>query len=251
VIADDEPLARERVRELLKVRSDVEIAGEARDGEETLRLVEQTSPDLLLLDVQMPGLDGFEVVAELDREHMPAIVFVTAYDEYAVRAFEVQALDYLVKPFQAARLNEAIDRAVARRGQVGVRRAPLTRFVVRTADAIYFVKPADVLWIESSGNYVRLHTTSGGHTMRTAMRDLEERLDSAVFVRVHRGAIVNIDHVKKLEPYFHGEFVMTLRDGSQLTSSRTYSGRLRDLVRIRSVPLPPPEAPRHTRADRE
>jgi two-component system, LytTR family, response regulator len=231
VIADDEPLARERVRTLLESRADVVIAGEARDGEETLRMVEALAPDLLLLDVQMPGLDGFEVVAELGRDRMPAIVFITAYDEYAVRAFEVQALDYVVKPFPASRLHEAIDRAVARRGQVEIPRAQLSRFVVRTADAIYFVRPSEVMWLEAEGNYVRLHAANAVHTVRTPMRDLEQRLDPAVFVRVHRGAIVNLDFVQKLEPYFHGEFVITLKDGSQLTSGRTYSPRLRELLK--------------------
>jgi two-component system LytT family response regulator len=243
VIADDEPLARERVRALLSQREDVVIAGEAGDGEETLRVVHRTAPDLLLLDVQMPGLDGFEVVAELDRDRMPAIVFITAYDEYAVRAFAVQALDYLVKPFQPARLHEAIDRALARGGppreealravaaELQPHRGPLTRFVVRSADEIHFVRPADVTWIESSGNYVRLHTAAGPHMVRSSIRQLEQRLDPGVFVRVHRGAIVNLDHVRKLEPYFHGELVITLQDGSQVTSSRSYSGVLRELLK--------------------
>jgi two-component system, LytTR family, response regulator len=233
LIADDEPLARERVRELLKERRDIVIAGEARDGEEALRLAEKSSPDLLLLDIQMPGLDGFEVLAELDRERMPAVVFITAYDEYAVRAFEVQALDYVVKPFHRARFHEAVDRALARRGTAPqiAPKGPLSRFVVRSQDEIYFVKPADVTWIESSGNYVRLHTPAGEHVVRTAIRDLEERLDPNVFVRVHRSAIVNLDFIRKLEPYFHGEFVITLKDGSQLTSSRSYSGKLRELLK--------------------
>lgn len=242
VIADDEPLARERIRELLRERDDVDVVGEARDGEEALRLVEQTGPDLLLLDVQMPGLDGFAVLAELDPAHSPAVVFITAFDEYAVRAFDVHALDYLVKPFHRARFHEALDRVIAGRGEsrsADVRkavaqlqpRAPLTRFVVRSAGEIYFVKPADVAWIESSGNYVRLHTTTGEHVVRTSIRDLEERLDAAVFVRVHRSAIVNLDYVKKLEPFFHGEHVITLKDGSQLTSSRSYAGRLREMLK--------------------
>ena len=233
MIADDEPLARERVRELLKERGDVVIAAEARDGEEALRAVHSSAPDLLLLDVQMPGLDGFEVLAEIEPAKMPAVVFLTAYDEYAVRAFEVQALDYLVKPVRPARFHEAIDRALARRGSLPAitPRGPLTRFVVRSADEIYFVRPADVAWLESSGNYVVLHAASGEHTVRTAMRDLEARLDPAVFVRVHRSAIVNLDFIKKLEPYFHGEFVITLKDGSQLTSSRSYSAKLREMLR--------------------
>jgi two-component system LytT family response regulator len=235
LIADDEPLARERVRDLLAQRSDVAIAGEARDGEEALRLVHELTPDLLLLDVQMPGLDGFEVLAELERP--PAVVFVTAYDEYAVRAFEVHALDYLVKPFHRARFHEAIDRAIAKPATdlrallAELRPSHLTRFVVRSAEEISFVRAADVTWIESAGNYVRLHTAAGERIVRTSLRELESRLDPAVFVRVHRSAFVNLDFVQKLEPYFHGEFVITLRDGERLTSSRTYSARLRTMLK--------------------
>jgi two-component system LytT family response regulator len=235
LIADDEPLARDLVRDLLGQRSDVTIAGEARDGEEALRLVHELSPDLLLLDVQMPGLDGFEVLAELERR--PAVVFITAFDEYAVRAFEVHALDYLVKPFHRARFHEAIDRALARPAAdlrallAELRPSHLTRFVVRSAEEISFVKVGDVAWIESAGNYVRLHTAAGERIVRTSLRELESRLDPVVFVRVHRSAFVNLDYVQKLEPYFHGEYVITLRGGAQLTSSRTYSARLRAMLK--------------------
>ncbi|HJQ38217.1 MAG TPA: LytTR family DNA-binding domain-containing protein [Thermoanaerobaculia bacterium] len=238
LIADDEPLARERVRELLLQRSDVTIAGEARDGEEAVRLIHDTAPDLVLLDVQMPEMDGFEVLASLGNEKPPAIVFITAFDEYAVRAFEVRAVDYLVKPFHRARFHEAIDRAIAkppssdaiRELLAQMQRPSLTRFVVRSADGIYFVKAADVLWIESAGNYVKLHTKSGDHIARTSLRELEKRLDPALFVRVHRSAVVNVDCIKKLEPYFHGEYIITLKDGSRLTSSRSYSAKLRELL---------------------
>jgi two-component system, LytTR family, response regulator len=239
LIADDEPLARERVRELLRERSDITIAAEARDGEETLRICLDAPPDLLLLDVQMPGLDGFEVLAELDAARMPAVVFITAFDEYAVRAFDVQAADYLVKPFHRARFHAAIDRALARRGDATVRhtaaelrnlRVPLTRFIVRAPGEIYFVRATDVSRIESAGNYVRLHTADREHIVRMAMRAVEERLDGTTFVRVHRGTIVNLDYVTRLQPYFHGEFVITMRDGAQVTSSRSYSARLRELL---------------------
>ena len=239
VIADDEPLARERVRELLAERDDVQVAAEARDGEEALRLVHETRPDLLLLDVQMPGLDGFEVLAELEDGATPAVVFITAFDEYAVRAFEVRALDYLVKPFHRARFHEAVDRAIRGRESAPdlrsllaeLRPSHLTRFVVRSADEIYFVRAAEVLWIESAGNYVRLHTAAGEHIVRTSLRELEGRLDPGVFMRVHRSAVVNLEFVQKLEPYFHGEYVITLRSGARLTSSRSYSGRLREVLK--------------------
>jgi two-component system LytT family response regulator len=233
LIADDEPLARERIRELLSGRADIAIAGEARDGEEALRMIYETRPDLVLLDVQMPALDGFEVLAALEPERTPAVVFITAFDAYAVRAFEVHAADYLVKPFHRARFHEAVDRAIARRAggahhSIVIR--PLTRFVVKTAEEIYFVKADEVMWIESAGNYVKLHAADGEHVVRTSLRELEKRLDPAVFVRVHRSAVVSLDSVKKLEPYFHGEFIITLKDGSRLTSSRSYSARLRELL---------------------
>jgi two-component system LytT family response regulator len=239
LIADDEPLARERIRELLGQRDDVAVVGEARDGEEAVRMISDAAPDLLLLDVQMPALDGFEVLASLEPEQTPAVVFITAFDEYAVRAFEVRALDYLVKPFHRARFHEAVDRAIAKPRDLDairellaeVRRPWLTRFVVRSADEIYFVKAADVLWIESAGNYVKLHADGKEHIVRTSLRELEQRLDPALFVRVHRSAVVNLDFIKKLEPYFHGEFVITLKDGSRLTSSRSYSARLRQLLK--------------------
>lgn len=236
VIADDEPLARERVRELLAQRQDVVLAGEARDGEEALRVIHEARPELVLLDVQMPGLDGFEVLAELER--MPAVIFITAFDEYAVRAFEVRALDYLVKPFHRARFHEAVDRALTRPAVPDLRAllaelrpSHLTRFVVRSAEEIRFVRAAEVAWIESAGNYVRLHTAAGEHTVRTSLRELEGRLDPDVFVRVHRSAVVNVDFIEKLEPYFHGEYVITLRDGSRLSSSRSYSARLREMLK--------------------
>ena len=239
VIADDEPLARARVRDLLGERADVEIVGEARDGEEAVRVIHETSPDLLLLDIRMPGLDGFEVLAQLDARTTPAVVFVTAFDDYAVRAFEVRAIDYLVKPFHRARFSEAIDRAMTRPktdfrelvAELLPNRAYLSRFVVRSAEEIYFVRAQDVMWIESDGNYVRLHAGGAAHSVRTSLRELEARLDPAVFVRVHRSAVINLDCVQKLEPYFHGEFVITLRDGTRLSSSRRYSPRLRELLK--------------------
>lgn len=259
VIADDEPLARERLRELLAERAEVEVVGEARDGEEALRVVQETAPDLLFLDVQMPGLDGFEVLAELG-PRPPAVVFVTAFDHYAVRAFEVDAVDYLVKPFNRARFEAALSRALAGRAPtaeelrallerlrpelVRPERGYQTRFVVRSADEIQFVRAADVTWLEASGNYVRLHGVrlhgaAGPHLLRATLRELEARLDPEHFVRVHRSAIVAIDAIAKLEPHFHGELVLSLRDGTRLTSSRSYSARLRELLQ-RPPRLPHP-----------
>jgi two-component system LytT family response regulator len=237
LIADDEPLARERVRELLATRNGIDIAGEARDGVEALRMIQELRPDLLFLDVQMPGLNGFEVLAELDAEATPPTIFVTAFDEYAVRAFEVNALDYVVKPFSRARFDLAVTRALARpreqreAAMTELRRQPLSRFVVRAGETIYFVKPADVTRLEASGNYVTLHTATGEHAVRGTIRELESRLAPELFVRVHRSVIVNVDAIEKLEPWFHGEYVITMRDGARITSSRTYAANLRKLLR--------------------
>ena len=238
VIVDDEPLARERIRELLAGRDELRVVGEGRDGEEALRVIREVSPDLVFLDVQMPGVDGFELLSLLEPAETPAVVFVTAYDDFAVRAFEVNALDYLVKPFNRARFDAALARALSRLRapepkQLRAVMRPLTRFVVRSGEAISFVRPADVTWLESAGNYVRLHTAGGSHLMRGTIRDVEERLDPEQFVRVHRSTIVNLDAIDKLEPHFHGEFVITLRDGTRVTSSRTYSGRLREVLGVR------------------
>lgn len=243
VLADDEPLARERLRTLLAVRSDCTLAGECADGAEAVAVIAAERPDLVLLDVQMPELDGFEVLEALPPDVHPGIVFVTAYDEYAVRAFDVSAVDYLLKPVEPARFTAALDRAAARRGpaaapdfsallaEVRALRGPARRFVVRDGHRIRFIAADDVDWIDAAGNYVRLHVAGGSHLLRDTMKSVEARLDPERFVRVHRSAIVNLERVVSMEPYFHGEYVLTLRDGTRLNSSRSQGARLRALVR--------------------
>ena len=255
VIVDDEPLARERIRDLLAGFPRYELAAEAGDGAEALSSILELRPALIFLDVQMPELDGFVVLEALAADPLagplPAIVFVTAYDEYAVRAFEVNAVDYLLKPVEPARFAAAMAKVDARTAgdaasgaaaasdatlrallaQLRGERRHATRFVVRSDGGIVFVRAAEVDWIEAAGNYAQLH--AGGRTLplRETMKSLEARLDPDVFVRVHRSAIVNLDRVAAMEPYFHGEYVLKLRDGGTLTSSRAYSARLRELVR--------------------
>jgi two-component system LytT family response regulator len=252
VIADDEPLARQRVRSMLVGRPEYVIVGEAANGAEAVELILHEQPDVVFLDIKMPELDGFEVVEAL--EAVPelaslAIVFVTAFGEYAVKAFEVRALDYLLKPFDRARFDRALESAAARRrrqepeGNAGIdpglremleqlrpARRYAARFLVRSTNHMYFVRVDDVDWMDAAGNYVRLHSAGRAHLVRDTMKALEGRLDPERFVRIHRSAIVNIERVAQIEPYLHGEYVVTLRDGTKLTSSRAHSANLRALL---------------------
>ena len=247
VLADDEPLVRERLRTLLGERADCTLVAECADGAEALAVIGAERPDLVLLDVQMPELDGFEVLDALADDVRPATVFVTAYDEYAVRAFEVNAVDYLLKPVEPARFAAAIDRVAERAGgravpgpepdlralldELRARRRYAERLLVRNGHEITFVPVSDVDWIDAADNYVRLHVQQRTLLLRETMKSIEARLDPERFVRVHRSAIVHIDRVARLEPYFHGEYVLTLRDGTRLTTSRSYTPRLKALLR--------------------
>jgi two-component system LytT family response regulator len=246
VLADDEPLVRERLRALVAARGDCVLVAECADGAEAVDVIERERPDVALLDVQMPELDGFEVLDALQEDRRPAVIFITAYDEYAVRAFEVNAVDYLLKPIERSRFDAAIERVAGRgargpqRDDEGVRallaelrrkRGYATRLIVRDGARVSFLPVADVDWIDASGNYARLHAGGRAHLLRETLKSLEARLDPERFVRVHRSAIVNIERIAAMEPYFHGEYVLTLRDGTKVTSSRTCSGRLREMLR--------------------
>ena len=246
VIVDDEPLARERIRTLLEREDDVEVVAECGSGQEAALALERESPDLVFLDVQIPGPDGFAVLEGVAPETAPVVVFVTAYDQYALQAFEVHAVDYLLKPFDEERFRKALDRA---RGAVAGRdgrtvnekllsllkdlKAPaayLERLVVKSAGRLFFLRTEEIDWIESAGNYVCLHVGAETHLLRETMSGLESRLDPARFVRIHRTAIVNIDEIKELQPLFHGEYQVVLRDGTQLTLSRSYRDRLQEVI---------------------
>jgi two-component system LytT family response regulator len=247
-IADDEPLARERLRSLLEGRDRYAIVAECVDGAEALAALTEHDIDLLFLDVQMPGLDGFQILDSLSSDRLPMIVFVTAFNDYALRAFDVSALDYLLKPFDRDRFEKTLARVeerIASRQQGGIRvelrdflttlstsarPSHVSRFPVRANGEIYFVRAEDVDWIDAEGNYVALHSAGRRHLVRDTIKSLEGRLDPVKFVRVHRSAIINVDRLRKLQPYFHGEYVITIHDGTTLTSSRTYSDRLRALL---------------------
>ena len=244
LIIDDEPLARKRIRFLAQDDVLLEVIGECANGLEAIPVIERERPDVLFLDVQMPEMDGFELLEKLAREHLPAVIFTTAFDRHAVRAFEKHALDYLVKPLQPERFKAAVARArehLANRQASSAARgllemlaarptaAPtryLTRITVKNDDRVIVVKAADIDSIESAGNYVAVNVGKESHILRETLNALETQLDPEHFLRVSRSAIVNLDRVKELQPMFKGEHIVVLKNGKQLTMSR---GMLRDV----------------------
>ena len=245
LVVDDEPLARERVMSLLQQETDVEIVGECSDGSQAVSAIQEQSPDLVFLDVQMPGCDGFEVIRNIGADRMPTVVFITAYDEYALQAFEVHALDYLLKPFGKDRFQqtlrharEALERR--RAGDLGKRLLALVhgarpaepsqveRLVVKSGGRVFFLRTDEIDWIEAAGNYVRLHLGTESHLFRETMNRMESRLDGRRFARIHRSRIVNTERIKEMQPWFNGDSVVILRDGTRLTLSRGYREKLQD-----------------------
>jgi two-component system LytT family response regulator len=246
LIADDEPLARERLRMLLASEEWVQIVAECQDGRETVGAIQKLQPDLVFLDVQMPGASGFDVIEGVGAARMPPVIFVTAYDRYALRAFDVHALDYLLKPFDRERFQQALGRArqqLERSSNGELERRllelvqdlrpvaqPLERFVIKSGGRVFFVRADEIDWIEAAGNYVKLHVGVDSHLFRETMNALEARLDPDVFFRIHRSHIVNIERVKELQPWFNGEYVVFLRSGAKLTLSRGYREKLQDKI---------------------
>jgi two-component system LytT family response regulator len=242
LLVDDEPLAREKLRSLLTAHADIELVGEYADGSAALMHLERDRPDLLFLDIQMPGLDGFQVLEALAPEKIPQVIFVTAFDHYALRAFEVHALDYLLKPFDAARLQHALDHArrqLARpdggldRGvhdlleSLRRQRAYANEIVVKDRGRAEFVRVDDIDWIEAAGNYLEIHAAGKCHLLRETMKDLEARLDPDRFVRIHRSRLVHRQRVRQVEGGAFGEYRLTLENGIILTSGRGFGDRIR------------------------
>lgn len=231
LIVDDERLSRQRVRRLLAFEPEWDLIGECANGAEAVRMLENEEPDLVFLDVQMPEMDGFEVVRTFEQKQ-PLIIFTSAYDEYALRAFEVQAFDYLLKPFDRRRFRESLQRARTRLEQErsSVLERPATksadRVAVRNNGRVVFLRVSDIDWIEASDNYVCLHIGKDTHVLRETMSELERRLDPALFIRVHRSAIVNLDRVKELQPWFRGDYRVVLNDGTELTLTKTHREKL-------------------------
>lgn len=238
ILVDDMLLARKRVRRYLDGDPDIEIIAECSDGEEAIHAIRKLRPDLVFIDVQMPEVDGFAVIDAIGPGFVPAVVFVTAYDEFALRAFEVHALDYLLKPFDGDRFRATVERAKAQlqrtvgegsqsrvaalledvRGESrGVR-----RLAIRSRERTVFVSVADVDFVEAAGNYVRVHTGGESHLMRETLGQIEAKLDSERFARIHRSTIVNVERISEMHPMFNGDQVIVLRDGRRLTVSRTF-----------------------------
>jgi two-component system, LytTR family, response regulator len=248
LIVDDEPLAREWVRNGLQNEPDLEIIGECGDGFEAVKAIAAEKPDLVLLDVQMPGLDGFGVLASVEAENLPAVVFVTAFDRYALKAFEAHAVDYLMKPFSAERLHEAVERARATLDRSASKdlkaalhsllediqreRAYPEWLLIKKDDRSVFLRVDDIDWIESARNNVRLHVGKEVYVYHETTSGIESRLDPRRFFRIHRSTIVNIEKIREMHPWFNGDYAVTLKDGTRLTLSSTYRERLKDFRRL-------------------
>ena len=242
LVVDDEPLGRERIVALLRSIPDAEVVGESDTGHAAVAAVTELVPDLVFLDVQMPELDGFGVLAALSGGHTPAVIFVTAYDEYALKAFEVHAQDYLLKPFDAERFTTAFLRAAERiRNDKSTdtnervlalleglerQRPRRTRIPIKSGGSVFFLPVDEIDWIEAADNYVRLHAKGDVHVLRQTLQHMEESLASDVFLRIHRSTIVNVNRIREIQPWFGGEYVVLLRDGTKLQTSRRYRPRL-------------------------
>lgn len=259
LIVDDEPTARRGVRLLLERDSDVLVIGEAGSGSEAVRRMVEDKPDLVFLDVQMPEMDGFKVLRAVGNRHSPAVIFVTAHDQHALQAFEVNAVDYLLKPFEDERFWSALSRAkseILRRqteslgtklgnllaylqdgGGTATASVPVVeqvshdRILLKSGGEIFFLKADEIDWIEAEGDYMKFHAGGRTHLLRETMVRLEARLDQNRFIRIHRSTIVNIDRVRKLSPSFAGEYAVVLHDGTKLKLSRGYHDRLQQLLK--------------------
>ena len=235
LIVDDEPNARERIRTLLAQHDAVNVVGECSNGVDALQAIRNQKPQLLLLDIQMPGLDGFGVLSHLTPREVPVTVFITAFDKHALRSFDVGAVDYVLKPIVPERFNTALERALER---VRAHTAspmpelpPLERLVVEKRGRMVVVPLAGVAWLEAEGNYVRVHAGDGDFLMRATLTMLESRLDPTRFMRIHRSAIVSLPHVTVLKPGAHGDGVVVMKDGTELQAARTRAGELRRRLR--------------------
>jgi two-component system LytT family response regulator len=249
LIVDDEPLARDRIREMLNDYPEIEVIAEARNGREAIECITTHSPDLVFLDVQMPDLNGFEVLESLNVERMPLIIFVTAFDQHAIRAFDVHAVDYLTKPFDRKRFAEAIEHTriyvkgteqpdtarimkMLQEFKAGPRY--LERFAIKSGEKVLFVRSEDVEAIEAQGNYVRLNLGNASHLLRETLNNIEAQIDPRVFVRIHRRTIVNINRVKELQTWARGEYRVVLQNGAHYSLSRGYREHFDNFIKLGS-----------------
>lgn len=258
LIVDDEPLAREGILTLLAGDPEVEVIGTCADGQTAVQAIRTKRPDLVFLDVQMPKRDGFGVLAELKREEQPQVIFVTAYDQYAIQAFEAHAIDYLLKPFRDARFAAALARAkgeIRKARYLGMGKKleelleslqtaapreparlpvspaePADRVVLKTGNDIHFIKLADIIWVEAQADFVKVHTTGAAQLVRETLQSLEQRLDPVKFLRIHRSSLVNLEHVKKVTPALYGDYTVLLSDDTKLRLSRRNRDKLKQLI---------------------
>jgi two-component system LytT family response regulator len=246
LIIEDEPVARKRMKRLLADDSEIEIIGECADGREAVAAIQKFKPDLIFLDIQIPELDGFDVLKAIEIEQMPFVIFVTAFNKYAIKAFEFHALDYLLKPFEPERLQSSLDRVKKQirqknNGDLETRLRSLLedvksepkyqeRLAIKSGGDILFLKTDEIDWIEPAGNYLRLHVGKESHLLRETLGGLESRLDPKKFVRIQRSIIVNATRIKKLHPLFRGEYVVVLQNGIRLTSTQGYRDKLSGLI---------------------
>jgi len=240
LIVDDEFPARKKIRTFLKEEAGIAALAEAAHGEEAVEKIKAAKPDLVFLDIQMPGMNGFEVIESVGAENMPAVVFVTAYDQYALEAFEVQAVDYLLKPFDQERFKKSFDRARRRiqaknentvvfknlLGEIKQEKKYLKRMLVNLGSRFFFVKTSELVFVEAEEKYAKLHTEKENYLVRETMNNLERRLDPEKFARVHRSHIVNLDFIKEIHPGSHGDFHVLLKTGAQLAGSRRFRERV-------------------------
>jgi two-component system, LytTR family, response regulator len=246
LIIDDELLARKLIRRLLAGEEGIEVVGECADGHEAVSTIAKVLPDLIFLDVQMPELGGFEVLAQIDPAHMPVVIFVTAYDKFALKAFEANAIDYLLKPLDDERFGQALQRArtylngkgtgAVRDRLIGlIHQLPpqtklLSRLAVKADGRVVFLKVAEIDWIEATGNYLALHVGKESYLLRGRLSEMEKKLSTDQFFRIHRSTIVNLDRVKEFRPLFKGEGMVVLKDGAQLAASRSYAQKLQEFL---------------------
>ena len=246
IIVDDEALARKKIVSLLQERDDIQICGQCSNGLEALSAIEQIEPDLVILDIQMPELDGFELIDAIGVDQMPVTIFVTAYDQYAIQAFDKNALDYVLKPINPSRLMQALDKAVLNiktkqhldsknhfnnlLQDIAVARKYMGKIVIRTSGKICFINVSEIDWIESEGNYINIHTNSETHLLRETMKNIESKLDPALFIRIHRSRIVNIEKIKELHRGANNNFIVVLKDGSHMNMSNRYWDKFNKII---------------------
>jgi len=238
LVVDDEPPARDLLRSLLGRLPDITVVGEAGDGREAVSAIETLRPDLVFLDVQMPELDGFSVIEEIGPDRMPAVVFVTAYDRYALRAFEVHALDFLLKPYDQKRLAAAVRHATERGVMTAQLKALLrelrtaggSRLSIKSDGRVRFLDTEAIDWIEADDKVVRIHAGKEVHLMRTTLSSVGRQLDTATFVRIHRSTIVNAKRIREIQPWFHNDYVVIMADGTKLMTGRAYRTALKHLI---------------------